>query len=156
MFMSTLKDCLYATIHRNRKPLKAIAEELGMSENYLTRSALPDLEESETGSGCRFPLKKLVPLIRATGDFSVLDHIEDSLGRVAIPIPKAAGASAEIVRLTMKSVKEFGELMSVLDDSIADGRLTGEEIARLRSESYDAIQAISALMYQIENVKKQP
>lgn len=59
--MSTLKECLYATIHRNKKPLKLIAEEIGMSENYLTRSALPDLEESDTGSGCRFPLKKSIP-----------------------------------------------------------------------------------------------
>lgn len=149
--MKTLRDTLYQTIHRNKKPLKLIAEEIGMSENYLTRAALPDLEESETGTGCRFPLKKLVPLIRSTGDFAVLDQIEDSLGRVAIPVPKASGTSNEIVRLTMKSVSEFGELMSVLDASILDGRLTNEEIDRLKAESYDAIQAITALMYQIEN-----
>lgn len=154
--MNTIRDALYKTVHRNHKPLKLIAEEIGMSENYLTRSALPDQEESESGTGCRFPLKKLIPLIRSTGDYSVLDHIEDSLGRVAIPVPKATGASTEIVRLTMKSVKEFGELMSVLDDSIADGRLSDKEIARLKSESYDAIQAISTLMYQIENSKSQP
>jgi hypothetical protein len=149
--MKTLRDTLYQTIHRNHKPLKLIAEDIGMSENYLTRAALPDHEDSETGSGCRFPLKKLVPLIQSTGDFSVLDQIEDSLGRVAIPVPKATGTSMEIVRLTMKSVKEFGELMSMLDASIADGRLTDDEIAHLKVESYHSIQAITALVYQIEN-----
>lgn len=77
---TTLRECLYNTIHRSKKPLKVIAEEIGMSENYLTRAALPDPEESETGTGCRFPLKKLIQLIRATGDYSVLDNIEHSLG----------------------------------------------------------------------------
>ena len=148
--MNTLRDMLYQTIHRNPKPLKRIAEDIGMSENYLTRAALPDPEESETGSGCRFPLKKLVPLIQSTGDFSVLDHIEDSLGRVAVQIPRNPGSSGEIVRLAMKSVKEFCELMSVLDAGIADGRLTDKEILSIKTESYHAIQAITALMIQIE------
>lgn len=148
--MNTLKDCLYSTIHRNRKPLKLIAEEIGMSENYLTRSALPDPEESDTGSGCRFPLKKLIPLIRATGDFSVLDLIEDSLGRVAIPVPRANESMKDICRLTMKSVKEFGELMAVLDASMTDGRLTKNEVASLQGEGYDAIQAITNLIHGIK------
>jgi hypothetical protein len=150
MFMSTLKDCLYATIHKNHKPLKAIAEELGMSENYLTRSALPDPEESETGSGCRFPLKKLISLIRTTGDFSVLDYIEQSLGRVAIKAPQPAGCKSEIYKLVMMSVKEFGELMGDLDASLADGRLTEDEIQHVKNEGYDAMQAIATLLNGME------
>ena len=148
--MNTLREALYETIHRNGKPLKLIAEEIGMSENYLTRAALPDPEESETGSGCRFPLKKLIPLIQSTGDFSVLDRIEASLGRVAVQIPRSTDSTKDIVRLTMRSVKEFGELMSALDASIADGHLTGDEVDRLKEESYQAIQAITALIKQIE------
>lgn len=151
--MNTLKDCLYATVHRNRKPLKLIAEEIGMSENYLTRSALPDPEESETGSGCRFPLKKLIPLIRATGDFSLLDHIEQSLGRVAIKAPFPASTDADIYRLTMQTVKEFGELMGDLDSSMADGRITDNEIEHVKNEGYDAVQAIVTLLHNLEKGK---
>lgn len=148
--MNTLRECLYATVHRNRKPLKAIAEEIGVSENYLMRSALPDPEESETGSGCRFPLKKLIPLIRVTGDFSVLDLIEDSLGRVAIPIPKATESMKDVCRLTMKSVKEFGELMANLDAAMTDGKLTDDEIASLQGEGYESVQAITNLLHCIK------
>ena len=149
--MSTLKDCLYRTIHRNRKPLKLIAEEIGMSENYLTRSALPDLEESETGSGCRFPLKKIVPLIRSTEDFSVLDHIEQSLGRVAIKLPPPAASNNPIYRQAMQTVKEFGELMGDLDTSLADGSLTETEIDHIKTEGHEAVQAIVTLLNSLSN-----
>ncbi len=148
--MNTLRETLYTTIHRNEKPLKLIAEEIGMSENYLTRAALPDPEESENGSGCRFPLKKLIPLIQSTGDFSVLDRIEESLGRVAILMPRANGCSSDICRNAMKAVKEFGELMGALDASIADGKLTDDEISTIKDEGYDAIQAIINLLHIIK------
>lgn len=147
--MTTLKESLYGTIHRNTKPLKLIAEEIGMSENYLSRAALPDTEESDTGSGCRFPLKKLVPLIRSTGDFSVLDHIETSLGRIAIKAPSPAATTAEIYRLTMQAVKEFGELMSELDSDLADKRITEAEIDRIKSEGNEAMQAIATLLHNL-------
>ena len=147
--MNTLRECLYATVHRNRKPLKAIAEEIGVSENYLMRSALPDPEESETGSGCRFPLKKLIPLIRSTADFSVLDHIEQSLGRVAIKAPLPNAACAEVYRLTMQAVKEFGELMGDLDTSLVDNCLTDVEIEQITKDGYEAVQAIVTLLHNL-------
>jgi hypothetical protein len=152
--LMTLRECLYQTIHRNNKPLKLIAEEIGMSENYLTRAALPDQEDSDTGTGCRFPLKKLVPLIRATTDYSVLDHIEQSLGRVAITLPPLNDSLQDIYRLSMRSIKEFGELMAALDAGMADGRLTDKEISDLKKEGYEAVQAIATLINALE--KKTP
>ena len=150
MNSNTQREALYRTIHLNKKPLKAIAEEIGMSENYLTRAALPEPDEQEGGSGCRFPLRKLIPLIRSTDDFSVLDHIEQSLGRVAFKLPSCSVSQDPVYRLTIKSVKEFGELMAQLDGSMADGRLTGQEIRKIAKEGYEAIQAIAALLKSIE------
>lgn len=147
----TLKECLYDTIHRNRKPLKAIAEEIGMAESYLTRAALPDQDESDTGTGCRFPLKRLIPLIRATGDFQVLDFIERSLGRVAVPLPDPAKSYRDIYCMSLKSVKEFGELMGVLEQSLEDGSLTKNETERIVREGHEAIQAIVNLLSVVEN-----
>lgn len=148
--MNTLRETLYNTIHRNHKPLKQIAEDIGMSENYLVRAALPDPEEAENGTGCRFPLKKLIPLIQSTGDYSVLDRIEDAVGRVAIPVPKSSGCSSDICRNAMQAVKEFGELMARLDVSIADGKLTAAEIAAIHVEGYEAIQAVTNLLHNLK------
>jgi len=146
----TLKECLYKTLHRNAKPLKAIADELGVSESYLYRSALPDLEDSETGTGCRFPLKQLIPLIRATGDYSTLDHIENALGRVAIPLPRHGSRLSDICRLTMKSVQEFGDLVSEVGKTMEDDRITDMERSQIVKEGYEALQAITALIDAIE------
>ncbi len=153
--MSTLKDRLYNTIHRNEKPLKALAEEIGMSGNYLSRAALPDQEESDTGSGCRFPLEKLIPLIRAADDYAILDFIEDAVGRVAVHVPPATITNREVYRLAMQAVKQFGELMGELDAGLADGRLTAAEKDRISEEGYLAVQAIVTLLHTLKNGKTQ-
>lgn len=148
----TIRECLYNTVHRNKKTLKAIAEEIGMSENYLTRAALPDAEDSETGTGCRFPLKKLIPLIRATNDFSVLDIIEHNLGRVGVPLPTPSGTlTADICRSTMHSVKEFGELIGWIEKAVDDGKVTPAENEKIQREGYQAVQAILALLEVCKN-----
>ena len=152
--MTTLKDCLYKTIHRNKKPLKAIAEEIEMAESYLTRSALPDLDESETGTGCRFPLKKLIPLVRATDDYSTLDFIERSLGRVAVKLPTAkVGALRDVCRLSLRAVSEFGELMQEVEKSLTDNVIKPVEMERIRDEGYQAIEALMTLLHALEKQK---
>lgn len=150
----TLKDQLYSTLHRNTKPLKLIAEEIGVSENYLYRSALPDADESETGTGCRFPLKLLPALIRSTGNFAVLDFIEQSLGRVAFTLPSPDCRLSDICRLAMIAVKEFGELMAEMEASIADNILAEDEKTRITKEGYDALQAINSLLESVQREKK--
>ena len=151
--MSTLRDCLYRTIHQNRKPLKAIAEEIDMSENYLTRAALPDADDSDTGTGCRFPLKKIIPLVNATKDFSTIDYIENALGRVAIELPSGKACKKDICRLTMQSVREFGELISQVDAGLADKKISAEEKEKIIAEGYEAISAIMTLIKNIEASK---
>lgn len=151
--MGTLREHTYETVHRNRKPLKQIAEDVGMSVSYLTRCALPDTEENENGSGCPFPLKKLVPVVRATGDFQMLDHIEHELGRVAIVLPKPNASHPQVYKLTLRAVKEFGELMGNLDESMADGRLTDKERDHVIHEGQEAMQAIVNLLHSLEGMK---
>jgi hypothetical protein len=146
----TLKDKLYNTIHKNKKPLKAIAEEIDVSENYLTRAALPDPEEAETGSGCRFPLKKLIPLILATGDFQVLDFIEASLGRVAIPVRPSKASCRDLYKLALKATKEFGEMIVEAERGLKHEQRTMTERQRIHKEGYDAVQAILTFLEAVK------
>lgn len=149
----TLKDCLYRMVHKNKKPLKVIAEEIDMSENYLYRSVTPDSDESQNGTGCRFPLKKLIPITRSTGDFSALDFIEHSLGRVAIPLPSPMNNLPDIYRLTMCSVKEFGELMAEIEKAVAVDGIDESEKARIVEEGNEAVQAVMNLLSNLEKGK---
>ena len=50
-----IKDVLHSTVHENVKPVKVIADEIGISSNYLYRAALPDDE-----SGVKFPIQFLI------------------------------------------------------------------------------------------------
>lgn len=152
--MKTVKECLYETIHRNKKPLKLIAEEIGISESYLTRSALPDIEELDTGTGCRFPLKKLVPLIRATGDYSVLDNIEHNLGRVGVALPPPVAAPpADICMQTMKAVANFGELVRTVYQALSDNKIKPQERDQILTEGYKTVQTIMQLMTTANGAK---
>lgn len=40
----TLKDTLYQTVHRSDKSIAALAEEIGMTANYLYKACMPDLD----------------------------------------------------------------------------------------------------------------
>ena len=150
----TLKSILYDIIHKHpRKSLEQLAEEIGVSASYLTRSALPDKDDADNpdlATGCRFPLKKLIPLTRAASDFRLLDYIESSLGRVAFELPKARPGLVKIHRELSKSVKEFGEFVRAVGDSMHDGRITAAKREQCRKEGYELIQAVALLLFALD------
>jgi len=153
--MKTVREALYDTIHRSAKPLKVIADELGLSESYLTRAALPDAEDSDTGTGCRFPLKKLIPLVRSTSDYTVLDTIENALGRVGVTLPPAGKISpAGIAHQVIAAVAEFGDLMREVESALEDGKITPADRERIQAEGFQAVQAILNLISYCKIAKK--
>ncbi|MCB2218031.1 MAG: hypothetical protein KQH59_18365 [Desulfobulbaceae bacterium] len=141
----TLKEALYNTIHRHPElTISAMAEQLNMAESYLYRSALPDQDtDGPEASGVRFPLKQLVPLIRLTGNFQALDLIENSLGRVAIPIP--AADKIDVDRLQSKAIhsaSEFGRLMGEVHNAMLDGTISEKEKQKICRVGWEAVTAI--------------
>lgn len=78
-----IKTILYETIHRNKKSVEQIADEIGISANYLYRAGLP-LDES----GVKFPLDYLVPLMKATGNYAILEKIAWICGFLLVKEPK--------------------------------------------------------------------
>lgn len=60
----SIKTILYETSHRNKKSVDQIADEIGISANYLYRVGLP-LDES----GVKFPLDYLIHATRCLKKF---------------------------------------------------------------------------------------
>ena len=90
--MQSLKKVLYNTVHRRTgKTVEALADELGISPSYLYRACLPT---DGNGSGCRFPLELLIPLMNATGDHSVLKHLAHRTGHAVYRVPRGRLRSA--------------------------------------------------------------
>ena len=79
----SLKTLLYETIHRNAKPAAQLADETGISYSYLCRAGLPTDE-----SGVKFPLEHLIPLMKASNDYSVLKHINTICGFLSVRVPR--------------------------------------------------------------------
>lgn len=79
----TLQEAIYATLHRSRKPLAEIAEEIGSSANLLYRYCA----DEESSSFADFPLRRLLPIIIATENNSLLDYLELKRGRIAVDLP---------------------------------------------------------------------
>lgn len=149
--VKTLKQAIYDTIHHHETlSVAAIAEQIDMAPSYLYRAATldPDTEGPEV-SGVRFPLKYLMPLVRVTGDFQILDLIEFSLGRVAIPIPKPEKTNtSDLQTKALNAVIEFGDFIKAVTLSIQDGTITCDEQQKLEREGNEAIQAIMILLSQ--------
>lgn len=78
----SIKSKIYRTIHRNKKPIDQIADEIGISTESLYRYGLP------TTSGSDMPLKRLVPLMKTTRDYSILKHIATLCGFVLVKMPR--------------------------------------------------------------------
>lgn len=90
----SIKTILYETIHRNKKPVEQIADEIGISSNYLYRAGLP-LDES----GVKFPLEYLVPLMKATGNYAILEQIAWICGFLLVREPRVKTPKAEGIEL---------------------------------------------------------
>jgi len=111
--MNGLKYELYKTIHRNKIPVKKIADLIGISENYLYRSAI-DSEESP--SGARFPLELLTPLMKATNNYSVLKYICSLNGFMAIKMPKFKNHKGDEIELVNSYQQKSCDAIKKLTD----------------------------------------
>jgi hypothetical protein len=91
--MKNLKDYLYDTIHRNKKTVEQLADETGISDNYLYRACLP-VNDKKSKSGVKFPIEHLVPLMKAANDFSILKYIAQICGFLLVKLPVFTGKPA--------------------------------------------------------------
>lgn len=147
----TLKDALYQTVHRSDKPIAVIAEEIGMTANYLYKACMPDSDMDERAAGVRFPTKKVLPLMRATGDYSVLHYMANATNHAVISIPDVTDKTCgDIQRHAIKAAKEFGDLMGEVSVATADRKIRTHEVEQIKKEGWEAIEAILTVIYSCE------
>lgn len=108
----SVKTILYNTIHRNKKTVEQLADEIGISASYLYRSGLP-LDES----GVKFPVDYLIPLMRATKNYELLEHLANLCGYLLVREPRFRGGKRDEIDVVdefqdattkaVRSLKEF-------------------------------------------------
>jgi hypothetical protein len=106
--VADLKTTLHFTIHGSKLSVEQIADELGISTSYLYRSCL------EGDSGCRFPLDLLLPLMKATGDYTILDHLNSRCDRVTVSLPRSGQFKAKDPQAINEVQRNFNDAMGAL------------------------------------------
>lgn len=109
---SSLNEVLHETFHRSKKKPQEIADELGVSYNYLARAVL------EGPSGCNFPLRLLVPLMKATRNFGVLKKLAHLCGFMVVPLPKGIRKLGDAHSDLRRYQKRFAGLLEELVDFV--------------------------------------
>jgi len=74
MKIKQISEALYETVHQSKKPAKQLADETGVSYNYLMRMSM------DTSSGVDFNLKYLVPVMKAANNYDVLKALNQLCG----------------------------------------------------------------------------
>lgn len=108
----TIKTVLYQTIHRSKKSVEQIADEMGISASYLYRAGLPVDE-----SGVKFPVEHLTPLVKATKNPAILEHLASLNGYILVKVPKYRDSKRDEIDMVdeyqeattkaLRSLKEF-------------------------------------------------
>ncbi|MCL4797668.1 MAG: hypothetical protein KJZ84_24100 [Bryobacteraceae bacterium] len=112
--MRDLKTVLYLTVHGSEKTVEQLADSMGISASYLYRACL------EGESGCRFPLDLLLPLIQATGDHRILDHLNARCGRVTTSLPRVGRLKKKDPQVVNEIQKNFNAVMAKVLEFFSD------------------------------------
>jgi hypothetical protein len=111
----TLEDVVYKTIHKNRKDvsIEDIATATGTGLNHLYRMA----NKNDT---CNLPAAKLIPIMQATDDFSILEFLARKTGHLCIQAPRGIRKGTDPKMDLSEYNKEFGELFNDLVDYVCE------------------------------------
>lgn len=100
------------------------------------------------GSTAKLGLVDAMRAMRRTGDLQLLHAINLEFGQLAIPLPESARDMPSSV-CVVALAKEFGELVSVYAEAVADSRVTNNEFAAVTQAWGELMVAGQALMGEV-------
>ena len=116
---------------------KAIAAELGVSLSLVYKWAQ---EQSETGSGSRNPLDRLLKIIRLTEDLRIVEWLCHKCNGYFVRNPNSrCDQGFEVLPATSEIVDQFSTLLHRISESALDHSITKEEAANIR-RSWDRLK----------------
>lgn len=134
----TIREALHETFHRSKKRPQDIADEMGVSYNYLARAVL------EGPSGCNFPIRFLVPLMKTTGNYSALKVLARQCGMLILRTPRG-GRELQIHEYQIR----FGQLTSLLLEFFANPK--SETYHRLIEALTEHMEDTAQWKHRVEN-----
>lgn len=128
---------------------EALAARLRVSVTSLSHKVSP------TYPGAHCSPEEVLEIMDITGDDGPLHALAQARGYVLLPAPRVAMEGDSAGLALAHSVQAFGEFAAESARGLADGRVTGNELARLQREAADALAAIQALVRLAQRVHEQ-
>lgn len=138
MSIKPLSETLYNTVHRSKKPAKVLADETGISYNYLARMSM------DTSSGVSFNLKFLVPLMKAAGNYEILKTLNQLCGYLP-PVRPPRGWKKSPKQEVHQYQQAFNQLIGLL---LAFVDAPSQELLSALNESMQSHMAATEAMRQ--------
>ena len=113
-----IRGLLYNTVHRSRLSVEELADAIGCGASLLYRSANPN------DPGAKFPIERLLPLMNATKNYSLLKHIASRAGYVLYKRP---------TRIKFSKVQDLNRFQVIFSEALQallefkDGRINRDQ-----------------------------
>lgn len=141
--MSDVAEIINEYPKKHKLSVAEIGDYMGVKGKTLERQLNPN-------DPYGFPITQLIPFIRAChNDFTVLDHIERRLGRIAIRMKDTAGNEPVTMQCLSILAKEAGEAISAVAGALIDGTITDEEAEKCSEELCELAQQCHAMIIKL-------
>ena len=98
-------------------------------------------EVSPTCPTAKFGLLDAVKITAFSGDWRILQAFAAEVGALVVPIHSNAGGEADTLAALGRMAKEFADLVSATGETMADGKVSDNELTRLERETGDLVAA---------------
>jgi len=116
---------------------KEVSSELGVSLSLVYKWAQ---EQSDTGSGSRNPLDRVVELFKLTGDHRILEYICEQCDGYFVRNPVShCEKGFQVLPATNEIVMQFSSLLMRISDAALDNSITNDEAEDIRN-SWDRLK----------------
>jgi hypothetical protein len=137
-------DAAYHTAHDHPGGVPALAVRMAMSENTLAHKV------SLTTTTHHLSLRESVTMQEVTGDVRILHAMAGALGYACINM--RAATEDKTLQQVMHMAKEFGEVLASVNDAVADGRVTPNEMQDCERHAAELMAATNAVLVTVRNM----
>ena len=119
---------------------KAIAAELGVSLSLVYKWAQ---EQSESGSGSRNPLDRLLEIVRLTEDPRIVEWLCHRCGGYFVRNPESTCQNGfQVLPATSEIIDQFSQLLHRISQAALDNSITPDEAEEIR-EHWDKLKCFA-------------
>lgn len=137
-------DAAYHTAHEHPGGVPAVAQRMGVSANTLQHKV------SLTNDTHHLSLREAVALQEVTGDARILHAMAGSLGYACVSLH--ADGNSTTLEQVMHMAKEFGEVLGVVNDAVADGTVTPNEMRDCENKAAELIAALNGTLAAVRSM----